>query len=92
MLKSRKSIKIGQKINDPSNMNVPGPGVKFFLFSLMRMRDMKINLGLKEVGSILLVKAVGMGFQDSIFLVLDHISRGSMTVIQERLLSREMPV
>lgn len=49
LLKSRKSIKIGHKLKDMPNLNVPGPGVIILLGSLMNSSSMTITHGPKEV-------------------------------------------
>ena len=36
LMKSRKSIKIGEKVKDLNPMNVPGPGVTFFVILVLR--------------------------------------------------------
>lgn len=51
-LDSRKSIKIGDKLHDPSGMAVPGPGVNFNLFRAMKTKNTITSPGSKEVGNI----------------------------------------
>ena len=45
MLKSRRNVKIGEKIKDPSGSYVPGPGVIFFLFSPTKAKNTIISPG-----------------------------------------------
>lgn len=56
LMKSRKSIKIAEKIKDLEGLKVPGPGVSFLLCSHMSNSSMTMTLGLKEAEDILLQK------------------------------------
>ena len=49
LMKSRKSIKIAEKVKDMPNLNVPGPGVSHYLCSLMNSLNMITVLGQVEV-------------------------------------------
>jgi hypothetical protein len=44
-MKSRRSIKIGEKTKDLDNLNVPGPGVQLNLYSPMSSLNMIMILG-----------------------------------------------
>lgn len=55
-MKSRKSIKIGEKLKDLEVLKVPGPGVLYFLFSHTNSLNMIMILGQMEVAVILLPK------------------------------------
>jgi len=44
-MKSRKSIKIGEKLKDLSHMNVPGPGVNSVLSSLTNLSNTTMSRG-----------------------------------------------
>jgi hypothetical protein len=45
LMKSRRSIKIGEKTKDLDNLNVPGPGVQLNLYSPMSSLNMIMILG-----------------------------------------------
>lgn len=42
---SKQGIKIASRVENPEGLKVPGPGVNFYLFSLMIMRNTIISLG-----------------------------------------------
>lgn len=43
---------MGGRLNDVEGLKVPGPGVNYFLFSLMIIRNMITHHGWKEEGNI----------------------------------------
>ena len=45
LLKSRKSVKIAEKTKDMAPLNVPGPGVAYFLYSPTNNSNMMTNHG-----------------------------------------------
>lgn len=56
LLKSRKSVKIAQKTKDMTPLNVPGPGVYNFLYSLTNNLNMIIPHGWQVVVDTLLLE------------------------------------
>ena len=80
LMKSRKSIKIAEKVKDMPGLNVPGPGVIFLLLSLTSNSNMIITHGwVLEMGDTQLLEIQDSKNINQKFQALDNTRTSRLT-------------